>query len=91
MTTPKYIAIRIVAPNDRNGNPRRGWIIHRVEEGGAERVWTKKIGFVDEGYSGTGALLTWQQQAQVNFVEISTDIDVSPAFYNRIKKEKWTR
>ena len=40
-------AVYVNAGNDRNGNPRRGWII---VEGGLHRA------FVDEGYVGAAAL-----------------------------------
>ncbi len=42
------LAIKIRATNDRNGNPRRGWLVYTNR--GDFR------GFVDEGYSGEGAL-----------------------------------
>jgi len=44
-------AIYLCAPNDRNGNPRRGWAVFRVNEcGSVGERW------VEEGYHGTGAL-----------------------------------
>lgn len=42
------IAVKISTKHDFNGNPRRGWLIYN--DTGAY------LGFVDEGYSGCGAL-----------------------------------
>ena len=44
----KHIAIRVNAGNDRNGNPRRGWLV--VDYDGFTRD------FIDEGYSGDSEL-----------------------------------
>jgi hypothetical protein len=41
------IALYLAAPNDTNGNPRRGWILLQ-----AGRI----LGWVDEGYQGEEAL-----------------------------------
>lgn len=50
--------IYVKAPNDVNGNPRRGWIV----------TWMDNL-FVDEGYMGRDALYTalgmpWSDQSQ---------------------------
>jgi len=46
----RFAAIYLRAPQDRNGNPRRGWILFdREAPGEAGR-------FIDEGYRGRGAL-----------------------------------
>jgi len=44
-------AIYLRAPNDINGNPRRGWAVFRITERGSigER-------WVEEGYHGHGAM-----------------------------------
>lgn len=44
-------AIKINALNDRNGNPRRGWVILNTAEG-----YTAVVDFCDEGYNGTAAV-----------------------------------
>lgn len=41
-------AIKLLAPNDTNGNPRRGWLIFAANG--------KTLGWVEEGYRGYGAL-----------------------------------
>lgn len=63
------LAIKINAGNDRNGNPRRGWII--ADDNGSF------INFVDEGFSGTGAL------AAAGYADLprTEAIDVIPATY----------
>jgi len=63
------LAIKINAGNDRNGNPRRGWII--ADDQGSF------IDFVDEGYSGSGAL---KVSPYANFTSTEA-IDVLPATY----------
>jgi hypothetical protein len=45
---PSHFAVYVNAGNDRNGNPRRGWIVIDVTDGG--------LAFVDEGYSGRSEL-----------------------------------
>jgi hypothetical protein len=40
-------AVYLVAPNDSNGNPRRGWSIYSA---------TSILDFVEEGYAGRAAL-----------------------------------
>jgi len=39
--------IRVNAGNDRNGNPRRGWVVVAESDG-------MYLGFVDHGYAGWG-------------------------------------
>jgi len=41
-------AVKIRAPNDPSGNPRRGWLVYSKTG--------HYFGFVDEGYSGRGDL-----------------------------------
>lgn len=38
------VAVYLRAPQDANGNPRRGWALYNEEE--------KFLGFIDEGYIG---------------------------------------
>ena len=64
------LAIKINAGNDRNGNPRRGWII--ADDHG------RFVDFVDEGYSGSGAL---RVSPYVNFPSTDAAIDVLPSTY----------
>jgi hypothetical protein len=42
------LALRVVAPNDSNGNPRRGWIVWDA--------YGSNVGFVEEEYYGRAAL-----------------------------------
>jgi hypothetical protein len=63
------LAIKINAGNDRNGNPRRGWII--AADSGAF------INFVDEGYAGVGAL---SDAGYINIPQ-TEPIDVLPGTY----------
>lgn len=44
-------SIKINAGNDASGNPRRGWVILRTEEG-----YTAVVDFCDEGYEGGAAV-----------------------------------
>ena len=74
------IAVRIMADNDVNGNPRRGWMCYRsVAHYGARHL--EFIRFVDEGYSGRLALLEVFPRAQ----EIGW-IPTTPRFYREAKK-----
>jgi len=64
------LAIYINAGHNRNGNPRRGWII--ADDDGSF------IDFVDEGYQGTEAL---RQSGYGNVTPTTTSIDVTPSVY----------
>lgn len=48
MTQTPTLAVYIDANNDRNGNPRRGWMV--VDQDG------NTLAFVDEDYSGRASL-----------------------------------
>jgi hypothetical protein len=63
------LAIKIEAGNDRNGNPRRGWII--ADDNGSF------INFINEGYSGAEAL----SAAGYANLPRTEAIDVLPATY----------
>ncbi len=43
--------MKINAGSDMNGNPRRGWVILRTQDG-----YTAVVDFCDEGYQGSGAV-----------------------------------
>ena len=49
-TPRRYIAVKLCAPNDTSGNPRRGWLVYGDEA--QERL----LGWVEENYSGRQAL-----------------------------------
>lgn len=72
--TRKVMAIKIRADNDRNGNPRRGWLVY-TKEG-------EFLGFIDEGYSGRQALTSLFPNA----VDLAS-IPVKPKTYNEANRE----
>lgn len=41
---PRFFCVYIAAPNDRNGNPRRGWYVHDLADPFAPVTW------IEEGY-----------------------------------------
>lgn len=65
--------MKINAGNDRNGNPRRGWLLY--DDAGVT------VGFVDEGYSGTGELRRDAPEAK----ELG-EIPTTPKFYRECLK-----
>jgi len=66
-------AIKIAAPNDRNGNPRRGWLFQE-HEGSF---------FIEEGYAGLGAIRTeYLHQIAAN----APTVNVTATEFNRIRK-----
>ena len=71
------IAIHINAGRNRNGNPKRGWII--VNEEG------EFIDFVDEGYQGTGAL----QTSAFGAAKPTPTIDVVPSVYRDAMRQAY--
>ncbi len=70
LISKKAYCIHINAGNDRNGNPRRGWLCYSKDG--------EFFGFVVEGYSGFGAL---QAVFSGPIVELVTNIPVQPAYY----------
>lgn len=50
--TRTLTAVKINAGNDRNGNPRRGWIILSTDDNGYPGI----VDFCDEGYEGSAAV-----------------------------------
>jgi hypothetical protein len=69
----------IKAPNTKNGNPQRGWILCD-SNGNFER-------FIDEGYEGRGAILKelWDNAQEINS---GYGILVASTEYKRWKKMK---
>lgn len=53
-----YYAIKLNAGNDRNGNPRRGWLVYDAQPTGDPEHPTRSelVAWVEEGYAGIGAL-----------------------------------
>lgn len=72
LTTEIVYAVYIDAGTDRNGNPRRGWLLY--DKAGDFRL------FVEEGYRGRGALKS--ATAGVDFViELGGAIPTTAKFY----------
>lgn len=71
-----FLAVRIIAPSDANGNPRRGYFV--FDTNGAP------LQFVEEGYEGTGAL---RMAGYANHRQILS-LNVQPAVYAKAKKWK---
>ncbi|MEH1124793.1 hypothetical protein [Micromonospora sp. CPCC 206061] len=69
------LAVKIDADNDRDGNPRRGWMIYTA--GG------QYLGFVNEGYNGSAALTV-----AGDVTELGT-IDVMPRVYRDREREPY--
>jgi hypothetical protein len=67
-------AVYVTCTNDRNGNPRRAWIVS--VEGKPDYAFL-------EGYSGSSALPA-KERAEI--MKISIHVGVTPKFYNSIAK-----
>jgi hypothetical protein len=65
--------VRVVAENDTNGNPRRGWI-QLAADGNF-------IKFIDEGYEGHGAIRDLLESGEVE----SITVNIAPKEYKRFK------
>ena len=69
--------------NDRNGNPRRLWLIYGVSEGVAEIV-----AVVDEGYEGRRCLLDVLSPAvYASAIELPA-VDITPKEYSTRKRAR---
>ena len=66
---------KLVAPNDRNGNPRRLWVVYQV---GKKQEATYVEIVIDDGYRG-------RPDEAMNIPELS-NIDISSGTY-----EEWIR
>lgn len=60
--------LRLRAPNDKNGNPRRIFLIYRIESNQADLIAT-----VDEEYRGNGEVLKRWPNA-ISMGDLSTTI-----------------
>lgn len=81
------IALYLCATNDRNGNPRRGWAILRPDG-----RWTTFLAYVDEGYSGRGALKEYAERCHLELGSSSgivegPRINVSAGEWNAWRRE----
>jgi len=80
----QLFGVKLNAGNDRNGNPRRGWIVCEILDG----VEARPVGFVDEGFDGASALA----RAYGDIPSVGV-FDVSPKDYAHMKKQGpvWVR
>jgi len=81
-----FLAIYCVCPNDRAGNPRRGWLLLAVASPGTKC-------FVPEGYSGRGALyrhfgLKMGNPSLSSHVCEVTTLEVTPGEYANLARGK---
>ena len=69
-------AVHVSAPNDINGNPRRGWIVLTANH---------KYHFIDEEYNGTKALSEFGfTQAECQAIDLqSIPLNISASEYRR--------
>lgn len=77
------VATKISTTNDTNGNPRRLWIINEIVVDGIHAPHSNRVGIVEEGYRGNGALY----EAFPNAIT-AEQINVSPSEYKQYIKEK---
>lgn len=72
------LAIKIDAGHDRNGNPKRGWIIAN-DDGDF-------VDFVDEGYEGSAALAR-SQYARIT--QTTQALQVAPGVYKKAYNQSY--
>ena len=68
------VAVHVNAMNNSSGNPRRGWIVYDTQG--------RKLGFVDEGYSGKAALTKAFPKARATWGWIG----ITPKEYGSLRK-----
>ena len=74
-----FYAIHVAAENDRNGNPRRAYMVYD-DAGGY-------VGTVDEGYRGQGALGCSGLFGDTDKVIVLARVDTTPRYYRDALKD----
>ena len=84
-SSSQLIGIKFNAGNDRNGNPRRGWLVVEIIDGADMRP----VGFVVDDYSGIRALV---EEFGIDVPSIGV-FDLAPKQYAEWKKlgPRWVR
>lgn len=80
MEMARYIVnCKIEAENDDNGNPRRGWIVTRIDPSDLLRT----LHFIDEGYDGENSLNGYNIQGPQRFPTLRVDARVYLEWVNK--------
>lgn len=85
------IAVRVTCKSDPNGNPRRGWMIYRVNGDYA--------GFADEGYQGSRALdavvselygtgISWSGRGYEHLSEVG-NVEITPGQFRALLRDRF--
>lgn len=79
-------AFHIAAPNDTDGNPRRGWLVYRVPDTadpGRDGLTPEAyyLGFLGEDYGGPNVA------RRNGIIELATHVPVSATYYRQTKRE----
>jgi len=77
ITRKKVIGVKVGTNNSSSGNPRRGWICYSLN--------ADKLGFVDEGYSGSQAV-DWVFPNNLLTTRNGRGIEITPKQYNTLRK-----
>jgi len=66
---PRYVVVRLAAPSDANGNPRRVYVVNDVEGKIPPRAY-------DEGYQGRGAVPAevWDDAAVLGTIPVAVKV-----------------
>lgn len=76
----KALAQKVNAGNDRNGNPRRGWLVYDIDGSFA--------GFHDEGYEGLHGLKR-RVASGTTVVELAVVLPITLAAYKDLLKRDY--
>jgi hypothetical protein len=82
MESTSYVIGHFCAPNDKNGNPRRCFVLYRLDDGYATHVEAR-----DEGYDGDGTETVLRHFAAHQGAERAAflpKINVEPKEYRRL-------
>lgn len=74
-------AFHIAAPNDTNGNPRRGWLVYRMPGDDSDPQEAYYLGFLDEDHRGPNVA------RRNGIIELATHVPVSATYYRQTKRE----
>lgn len=81
-----YLVTHYAAPNDRNGNPRRVFVVRRMSRGSD---YAEVVAVLDEGYAGSNFVHTIRPRLPAAWANVTFDpvrVNIPPREYLRLRR-----